>query len=449
MRKTTSTQTQFPNSDVRSTSTNENTSVTRYDNAYSDSIYGDSRNKKRPTEIVVSKARVPKKRNRRTLVCSNCRRRKIKCDKQIPCHNCVKSHKAETCKYTTERNTDAEEDQTTGIRESTKRQRTGVSLLTEDHEEQLLQQQAEPVQRSFGKSDQTEVERLQLKINQLQALLNSANTTNRSTKSSRSPMNGFNGDSKTPDIRSPSNTSNILDMKLQALKPVTIIMENRNISYHGPLSHFRMTDSSHILIKRFISKRQQQKKKIQSPGSPYVAEKSASLRKLLNADIDEDDLIKRFELQLLPHYDALLSRIKYFGSYLNDLLYNGIFDMSMVVGLFHEFFTKTDVNSGTLRGYMNGSRFADLALVLCVIQSTFPFCDVDLSLASSVQLPKEIEIALSQLSIDALACSNIGVEFNYSALLSLVLMTDIHYSYSSHGDEILFEHLNSISKSGA
>lgn len=40
-----------------------------------------------------------RKRNRLTVVCSNCRRRKSKCDRQIPCGNCVRLGDKDTCVY--------------------------------------------------------------------------------------------------------------------------------------------------------------------------------------------------------------------------------------------------------------------------------------------------------------------------------------------------------------
>lgn len=40
-----------------------------------------------------------KKRLRAVVVCTHCRRRKIKCDKHLPCSNCVKVNLSETCAY--------------------------------------------------------------------------------------------------------------------------------------------------------------------------------------------------------------------------------------------------------------------------------------------------------------------------------------------------------------
>lgn len=39
------------------------------------------------------------KRRTRSKVCSNCRRKKIKCDRQKPCENCVNSHLEDSCNY--------------------------------------------------------------------------------------------------------------------------------------------------------------------------------------------------------------------------------------------------------------------------------------------------------------------------------------------------------------
>ncbi|ABN64789.2 Fungal specific transcription factor [Scheffersomyces stipitis CBS 6054] len=41
----------------------------------------------------------PRKRHRLTLVCNNCKKRKIKCNKQVPCDSCVKSGNSQSCCY--------------------------------------------------------------------------------------------------------------------------------------------------------------------------------------------------------------------------------------------------------------------------------------------------------------------------------------------------------------
>merc|ERR1712093_50010 len=40
-----------------------------------------------------------RKRNRTTLSCTNCKQRKIKCSRQIPCENCIKRDVASTCRW--------------------------------------------------------------------------------------------------------------------------------------------------------------------------------------------------------------------------------------------------------------------------------------------------------------------------------------------------------------
>ena len=40
-----------------------------------------------------------KRRNRLTIVCTNCKRRKVRCNKEHPCDACIKTNKADECKY--------------------------------------------------------------------------------------------------------------------------------------------------------------------------------------------------------------------------------------------------------------------------------------------------------------------------------------------------------------
>lgn len=42
----------------------------------------------------------PKKRNRLALLCDYCRRRKVKCDRKLPCSTCIKQEVAADCEYT-------------------------------------------------------------------------------------------------------------------------------------------------------------------------------------------------------------------------------------------------------------------------------------------------------------------------------------------------------------
>ncbi|KGU10494.1 hypothetical protein MEY_03020, partial [Candida albicans 19F] len=38
-----------------------------------------------------------RKRKKISTVCTNCRKRKIRCDRQHPCNNCIKSKKHNAC----------------------------------------------------------------------------------------------------------------------------------------------------------------------------------------------------------------------------------------------------------------------------------------------------------------------------------------------------------------
>lgn len=45
--------------------------------------------------------KVKKPRNRSTIVCVNCKKRKTKCDKKQPCSRCISTEKADSCRYST------------------------------------------------------------------------------------------------------------------------------------------------------------------------------------------------------------------------------------------------------------------------------------------------------------------------------------------------------------
>lgn len=50
-------------------------------------------------DTVVEKPNEPRKRLRLTVVCESCKRKKIKCDKQVPCNSCVKAKLSSSCVY--------------------------------------------------------------------------------------------------------------------------------------------------------------------------------------------------------------------------------------------------------------------------------------------------------------------------------------------------------------
>lgn len=55
------------------------------------------------------KSKIPKRRPRGTIVCLNCRKRKIRCDKKSPCSNCVRHRQDESCTYEEKRTGDFKE----------------------------------------------------------------------------------------------------------------------------------------------------------------------------------------------------------------------------------------------------------------------------------------------------------------------------------------------------
>lgn len=50
-------------------------------------------------EDLLREAKSEKRRRRPPLACVACRRRKVRCDRKLPCQNCVKAHRASNCAY--------------------------------------------------------------------------------------------------------------------------------------------------------------------------------------------------------------------------------------------------------------------------------------------------------------------------------------------------------------
>lgn len=77
----------------------------------------------------MSTKKTPITRNRETLTCFSCQRRKLKCDKQLPCSSCVKRNDATSCSYAK-----------TTTKEDAKSSRSDKVQARLQHLEQLVQE---------------------------------------------------------------------------------------------------------------------------------------------------------------------------------------------------------------------------------------------------------------------------------------------------------------------
>ncbi|GMG22117.1 unnamed protein product [Ambrosiozyma monospora] len=186
--------------------------------------------------------RQPKKRNRPSFVCTNCKKKKIKCDRQKPCHNCVKAGISRYCEYPIP---------------------TLNHLFEESRDEQ-------PSDASL----KDEVNELKSEIMNLEKLLTSFQNKNDQQQHQM-----------TLDL---SNTAELFDKKLPSLKTFKVAMKPSRISFSGPLSlltilnynfNFRLFGS----LAKFLDAERLAWKQLN--GNPSY------IQKLINADIKGDDLI--------------------------------------------------------------------------------------------------------------------------------------------------------------
>ncbi|GME74461.1 unnamed protein product [Ambrosiozyma monospora] len=402
-----------------------------------------------------------RKRNRPSFVCSNCRRKKIKCDKQSPCHNCVRAKIADSCQYAIPslghlfQGNDQETDPDSVLNgeipniSSTTRS-VGLQIPSVDPLAPLPQQLQPPAQEQQQEigiitpvtTIHSEMEDMRAKIISLENMLKqrtsvSSNSPRESISST--PLSKVNSNSSSnphPQRQKKQKLEGILNLKLDSLKRYKIAQKPSRTTYYGPFSTFasigsKTSATTFMIFANFLESERNAYKDIHGK-APYMPT-------LLNARVEKKDVLEKIENDVLPHCNALFSRISYFRSNLNDLLYNGFIDMPYVMERFHNYFQKTPDYSFTFVRPTKDYEYAELALVFAVVYSTFPFCDVDPDVSSSIQLPQEIKETIIRLCTDCYSVSKPQRKHTFSALLTLVIIRDIFFTHSHTGSDAVDE----------
>ncbi|GMG28349.1 unnamed protein product [Ambrosiozyma monospora] len=365
-----------------------------------------------------------RKRNRPSFVCSNCRRKKIKCDKQSPCHNCVKAKIDNSCQY---------------------------GIPSEDHLLQRNDQTNDKLETAPTLNENTpspattihsEMEEMRAKIISLENLLKER--TNASLNSPRENISLISSSMGNIDISSNSHTQRqkkqklegILNLKLDSLKRYKIAQKPSRTTYYGPFSTFasigsKTSATTVMMFANFLESERNAFKDLHGK-APYMP-------MILNARVEKKKVLETIENDILPHCNALFSRISYFRSNLNDLLYNGFVDMPYIMERFNNYFHKTpDYNFIFVRPKKE-YEYAELALIFAVAYSSSPFCDMDPAVSSSIQLPQETKKTIIQLCTDCYSISKPQQKHNFSALLTLVIVRDIFFTHSQTGTDAIDE----------
>ncbi|GMG30412.1 unnamed protein product [Ambrosiozyma monospora] len=223
----------------------------------------------------------------------------------------------------------------------------------------------------------------------------------------------------------------ILDIKLESLKTNLIGKKPGRVSYYGAFMGISSCASNLSVKTLFVFTsffdKERNAYKLEHGKPPYIPA-------LINATVDKDEFIKRVELELLPIVEVLSQRSLYFGSRLNDLLYNGFVDMPHVSELFSTFFKHDHlVTHYTFQPPSNISEYSDLSMILAIVLLTFSFCDTDPTLPQSLFLSQESRSSILKLCTDALSLSRFQRKTSYSGLLTLIFLKDYFIVYSALG----------------
>ncbi|GMG22378.1 unnamed protein product [Ambrosiozyma monospora] len=288
----------------------------------------------------------------------------------------------------------------------------------------------------------SEMEEMRTKIISLENLLKqrtsvSSNSLRESISStSSSTGNSDNSINSHPQRQRKQKLEGILNMELDSLKRYKIAQKPSRTTYYGPFSTFssigsKTSATTFTIFANFLESERNAYKNIHGK-APYMP-------MILNARVEQEEVLAKIENDVLPHCNALFSRISYFRSNLNDLLYNGFIDMPYVMERFHNYFQKTPDYSFNFVRPKKEYEYAELALIFAVVYSTLPFCDVDPAVSSSIQLPQEIKDTILQLCTDCYSISKPQRKHTFSALLTLVIIRDIFFTHSHTGTDAVDE----------
>lgn len=221
------------------------------------------------------------RRNRASLVCTNCRQRKIKCDKKKPCTNCIKSSLIHSCAYPHE--------------------------LT-----QVLPKVVE---------DSTHLERELTVV-----------PTSQPSCCKNDNINNITG--KYDD-------TSILDQKFEIFKNFIVLQKPSNTQLRPFI--FSCYSKNHILSYKFIYSFKyilnRERDLWKSKNIHTSRFKLAELGFNDTAEEDQKILIKSVTELICNNYQAVLERLNYFQSKLNKILFESCIPMGVVQLIFQHYFT--------------------------------------------------------------------------------------------------------------
>ncbi|GMG40709.1 unnamed protein product [Ambrosiozyma monospora] len=136
----------------------------------------------------------------------------------------------------------------------------------------------------------------------------------------------------------------------------------------------------------------------------------------------------------------------YFGDHLNHLLYNDVIDMFHVLNCFHKYFQKIPIKTTSNRNIQyvfakpeKDFYYSQLSLVFSIIDCTLLFSKYDSNVKFKYELGPETQEAISTLTTQCFSCALFYRKQNVSALMSLLIIKDVFFTFSAHGSDSMDE----------
>ncbi|GME81204.1 unnamed protein product [Ambrosiozyma monospora] len=283
---------------------------------------------KTKTKTQTTMTKIPsKKRNKLSFTCLNCRRKKIKCDRKLPCYNCVKANLTSSCEYTSHPLLQAvqlqqqssfqgldsnppfpETENTDGT--SSEQSKTPASPTTHNRLHQH--------ENGISENDYDQLKREMLELKQKLSSLEEMAMSRNEVVHTVQPRTFLASKTETITPSSPNMNKKpgILDLKLPFNKPMLMMKPSRN-SYQGPVSVYsvmsnNMSNYTQKVFRNFLGRERKAFK-------TRVGKSSTEIFSLLYSGINENKVVLTINNVISPHYRALYSLLIYFKDHLNDL----------------------------------------------------------------------------------------------------------------------------------
>ncbi|GME81938.1 unnamed protein product [Ambrosiozyma monospora] len=373
-----------------------------------------------------------RKRSRNSFVCSNCKKKKIKCDRQSPCSNCVKSKIQSSCIYQNPikkphiPSQQSPHSSTSFLLNRFPPYQSPTLPIQGQVTQRLSNQRGTPISNPSPSSEDQqlkhELQEIKSQIRSLEELLKKKN------ESSSAPASKLQRESSEPQPTS------IMNFKIKEKTNVVIRKASRT-GYYGPLSLVahacnNSSPSRASIFIKFLQKERNAFKQL------HKKQQITNLNPLGTQTSPNDALNEEIEQFFLPQFDAIMERFGFFDDQLNKFLYAGMFDMDVIGETILNMFPDTK----TGRSFARPKKcyiYSYVACVVAIIQTVHLFSYYDTGYRFMFPINVRDLQYLNDFAIRLLNISRFQEKLNVFSLMALILLKDNIYKYgnTSTGDE--------------